>query len=100
MLYLALALWGAVHPMLHLAGWTGANGWGLAGLWAARQANAATSALAWEVAIAGIALTVWVIAETWVRRNWLALVAIPVSFGIGIGCGLPLYLYLRTRPVR
>jgi len=51
------------------------------------------------VLIAGIALTVWVVAETTVRRNWLALIVLPVTLGIGISCGLPLYLYLRTRPV-
>ena len=46
-----------------------------------------------------LALTVWIVAEVSARRNWVALIAIPATFGIGVSCGLPLYLYLRTRPV-
>ena len=57
------------------------------------------STLIWEGDIAALTLTLWVLAETWVRRNWLALVAIPATFCIGVSCGLPLYLFLRTRPV-
>jgi hypothetical protein len=47
--------------------------------------------------IAAIALTVWIIAETGVRKNWLALWGIPATWCIGVSCGLPLYLFLRTR---
>ena len=47
-----------------------------------------------------VTLTVWVIAEVAVRRNWLALIAIPATFGIGVSCGLPLYLFLRSAPVK
>ena len=50
------------------------------------------------VAIAAIALTVWVLAETISRRDWLGLVAIPATFLIGVSFGLPLYLFLRSRP--
>lgn len=56
-------------------------------------------AAAWNTLIAAAALAVWALAETWVRRNWLALVAIPATALAGPGCGLPLYLFLRTRPV-
>ena len=49
--------------------------------------------------IAAIALTVFVISEVSVRRNWIALWAIPATFCIGVSCGLPLYLFLRTRPI-
>ncbi|PQO21975.1 K+-transporting ATPase, A chain [Rhodobacteraceae bacterium WD3A24] len=100
LIYLALAIWGAVHPMYHFVLWFRAEGWSLAGLAAGWQANAATTGLVWDLTIAATALTVWILAETWVRRNWLALIAIPATFGIGLSCGLPLYLFLRTRPVR
>ena len=61
--------------------------------------NAGSTGLVWDLTIAAIALTVWIVAETRVRRNWWALVAIPATFGIGVSCGLPLYLFLRTRVV-
>jgi hypothetical protein len=41
-----------------------------------------------------------VLAETLVRKNWEALLAIPATFMIGVSCGLPLYLFLRSRSVR
>lgn len=97
--YLALAVWGAVHPMWWFATWLRENGpspWGMFDAW---QANAATTGLLWDLAIAATALTVWIVAEVTARRNWIALVAIPATVGIGLSCGLPLYLFLRTRPV-
>lgn len=58
------------------------------------------SPLAYEFWVAAVALTVWIVAETWVRRNWVALIAVPATFVIGVGCGLPLYLFFRTAAVR
>ncbi|WP_417526188.1 DUF2834 domain-containing protein [Marinovum sp.] len=98
-LYLALALWGALHPMAYFLGWFAGNGFDLAGLVAAWHANAATSGLVWDLTIAALALTLWVLAEVSVRRNWEALLAIPATFLIGLSCGLPLYLFLRSRPI-
>lgn len=97
--YLGLAIWGAIHPMYYFISWFLENGWSLMAMVDAWHANLATSGLVWDLTIAAIALTVFVLAETWVRRNWLALVAIPATFCIGVSCGLPLYLFLRTRPV-
>ena len=97
--YAAMALWGAIHPMAWFIAYMRDTGTGLAGLVAAWHANASTTGLTWDLTIAAAALTVWIVAETRVRHNWTALVAIPVTFGIGLGCGLPLYLFLRTRPV-
>ncbi|MDA8747186.1 DUF2834 domain-containing protein [Litoreibacter sp.] len=99
MIYLALAVWGTIHPMSWFLAWFNENGYSLSGMVAAWHANAASSGLVWDLTIAAIALTVWIIAEVWVRRNWVALVAIPATFCIGVSCGLPLYLFLRTRPV-
>ncbi len=97
--YLGLAVWGAIHPMSYFVAWFQTNGWSLMAMVDAWHVNAATSGLVWDLTIAAVALTVWILAETWVRRNWLALIAIPATFGIGLSCGLPLYLFLRTRPV-
>lgn len=99
MIYLALAVWGAIHPMYYFVQWFAANGVDLNGMVTAWHANAASSGLVWDLTIAAITLTVWIVAEVAVRRNWLALIAIPATFGIGVSCGLPLYLFLRTRPV-
>lgn len=98
-IYLGLAIWGAIHPMYWFVTFFQANGWSLAALIDSWYVNAGTTGLVWDLTIAAIALTVWIIAEVWVRRNWLALVAIPAIFCIGVSCGLPLYLWLRTRPV-
>lgn len=97
--YLVFAVAGAVLPLAHWMKWLGTPGAGLGSLFAAWFANDAVAGLAWDVMIAGTAFGVWVVAETVVRRNWIALAAIPVTLGIGLGCGLPLYLFLRTRPV-
>lgn len=97
MLYLALAIWGAIHPMSLIVAHMRVEGTGLEGVTDTWFANAATSGLAWDLVIAAIALTVWILAETWVRKNWLALLAVPATFLIGVSCGLPLYLFLRTR---
>lgn len=99
LLYLALAIWGAVHPMYWFVTHMRAEGTGLSGLISAWHANASTTGLTWDLTIAAIALTVWIVAEVRVRQNWTALAAIPATFCIGLSCGLPLYLFLRTRPV-
>ncbi|MBT8459252.1 MAG: DUF2834 domain-containing protein [Boseongicola sp.] len=97
MTYLALAIWGAIHPMYYFVAYMRDTGTGLGGLIDAWYVNASTHGLVWDLTIAAIALTVWIIAETAVRKNWLALVAIPATYCIGVSCGLPLYLFLRTR---
>lgn len=99
LIYLALAIWGAIHPMYYFISWFNENGYDIMAMVDAWHTNAATSGLTWDLTIAAVALTVWVIAETWVRKNWIALVAIPATFGIGVSCGLPLYLFLRAKPV-
>ncbi|GGM01292.1 DUF2834 domain-containing protein [Pseudooceanicola nanhaiensis] len=99
LLFLALAIWGAVHPMAYFVSWFSENGWSLGAMLEAWHANAATSGLVWDLTIAAITLTVWILAEVSARRNWSALLAIPATFLIGVSCGLPLYLFLRTRPV-
>ncbi|NDV98968.1 DUF2834 domain-containing protein [Salipiger sp. PrR002] len=98
-LWLALALWRAVHPMVHMLGWLAGNDWSLPGMIAAWQANGAVTGLSWDLVITAITLTLWILAEVAVRRNWSALLAIPATFLIGVSCGLPLYLWFRSRPI-
>jgi hypothetical protein len=100
MIYLALAVWGAIHPMYYFVQWFQENTWDIMAMVDAWHANAASSGLVWDLTIAAIALTVWISVEVSTRRNWTALIAIPATFCIGVSCGLPLYLFLRTAPVR
>lgn len=96
-LFLALAIWGAIHPMYYFVQWFGQNGFDLMGMVDAWHVNPASSGLVWDLTIAALALTVWVIWETMHQRDWLRLLAIPATFCIGVSCGLPLYLFLRMR---
>jgi hypothetical protein len=98
--FLGLAVWGAIHPMYWFVTHMRETGTGLRGLIDAWYVNASTTGLTWDLTIAAVALTVWVLAETSVRKNWEALLAIPATFMIGVSCGLPLYLFLRSRSVR
>ena len=97
LIWLALALWGAIHPMYWFVTYMMETGTGLSGLIDAWYVNASTTGLTWDLTIAAVTLTAWVIAETARSRDWLRLLAIPATFCIGVSCGLPLYLYLRDR---
>lgn len=96
-LWLALAVWGAIHPMYWFVTFMNETGTGLSGLIDAWYVNASTTGLTWDLTIAAVTLTIWVIAETVTRKAWLGLIAIPATFCIGVSCGLPLYLFLRSR---
>ena len=98
MLYLALAIWGTIHPMYWFITWFMQNEWSLMAMVDAWHVNAATSGLVWDLTIAAIALTVFVLVETWQKRRFAGLLAIPATFCIGVSCGVPLYLFLRSRP--
>lgn len=93
--WLILAIWGAIHPMYYFVSYMRETGTGLSGLIDAWYVNASTHGLVWDLTIAAIALTVWVVAESLRHRNWRGLIAIPATFCIGVSCGLPLYLFLR-----
>lgn len=95
--FLAIAVWGAIHPMYYFITWFNANGYDLMAMVDAWHANAASSGLVWDLTIAAVALTVWILFEVIQRRMWIGLIAIPATFGIGVSCGLPLYLFLRMR---
>ena len=97
-LYLALAIWGTIHPMWYFVTWFQAEGWSIMHMVDAWHANAASSGLVWDLTVAAVTLTIWILVETISQRNWRGLIAIPATFCIGVSCGLPLYLLLRSRP--
>ncbi len=94
-LFAALAVWGAIHPMYYFVQWFQANGYDIMAMVDAWHANAASSGLVWDLTIAAIVLTVWVIYETLKTRQFIRLIAIPATFCIGVSCGLPLYIFIR-----
>lgn len=96
MIWLALAVWGAIHPMYYFVQWFQTNGWDLMAMVDAWHANAASSGLVWDLTIAAVTLTIWVIVEAVQTKHWTRLLAIPATYCIGVSCGLPLYLYLRS----
>ena len=83
--------------MAYFLQWFNENGYDIMAMVDAWHTNAASSGLVWDLTIAAVALTVWIIWETTKRRDRLALIAIPAIFCIGVSCGLPLYLFLRMR---
>jgi hypothetical protein len=96
--FLALAIWGAIHPMYYFIQWFNQNSYDLMAMVDAWHANAATSGLVWDLTIAAVTLTIWIVYEVIRDRRWAGLIAIPATFCIGVSCGLPLYLYLRSKP--
>ena len=60
-LWLALAIWGAIHPMAWFLRYMRETGTGLTGLISAWYVNASTTGLTWDLTIAAIALTVWIL---------------------------------------
>lgn len=99
-LWLGLAVWGALHPWIWIGRWLSETGGGAFDLLAHWGADAASRGLGLNLMITGAALISFVLAETLVRKNWEALLAIPATLLLGPACGLPLYLFLRAAPIR
>lgn len=97
--YLILAVIGAVWPMWHFMAYLGGAGGSLPGMINLWTANDAVTGLTLDLLISGTVLIIWCIAETLVRKNWIAFVAVPATILVGVSFGFPLYLFLRTRPV-
>ena len=95
--FLALAIWGSIHPMYWFVTWFNENGWELGPLIDSWYVNAGTTGLVWDLTIAAVALTVWIIWEAIQTRDWLRLLAVPTIYCIGVSCGLPFYIWLRLR---
>ncbi|MEM8979414.1 MAG: DUF2834 domain-containing protein [Pseudomonadota bacterium] len=98
--FLALAIWGAIHPMYYFVAYMGETGTGLGGLIDAWYVNASTTGLVWDLTIAALALTLWVLYDALRQRAWIFLIAIPATFCIGVSCGLPLFAFLKLHRMR
>ena len=96
-IFLLLAIVGAIVPMFYFVSWFNEFGWSLGAMVEAWNVNDATTGLVYDLTIAAVALTLFVIWETAGNRRWINLLAIPATFCIGVSCGLPLYLWLRSR---
>lgn len=97
--FLILAIAGAIVPLWFFVGWLQTNGFDLGELQAAWRVNDATRGLVWELIISAIALSVFIISETVVRRDYWVLLCIPATLCVGVSFGFPLYLFLRSRPI-
>lgn len=101
MIYLALAVAGTALPLWRIISSQARTDWAM--LWQLTEWRAFADSyyltIQWEPVLVALTLSVWILAEVAVRRNWSALWAIPATWAIGVSCGLPLYLFLRTRPV-
>ncbi|MEM7271330.1 MAG: DUF2834 domain-containing protein [Pseudomonadota bacterium] len=95
--FLLLAVIGAILPMYYFIRWFEEFGYDLGLMVEAWNVNDATTGLVYDLTVAAVALLIWIIWETMKSRAWLNLIAIPATFCIGVSCGLPLYLYLRSR---
>ncbi len=98
-IFLLLAIVGAVWPMYHFLTYLFSEGGSFAGMLAEWTDGPAVTGMALDLTIAAVTLIIWALVETVTRKNWVALLAIPATLFIGVSCGLPLYLFLRTRPL-
>ena len=97
LLWLILCVAGIILPMRYFLPWLSANDWNVGAMIDAWHVNDAASGLVWDLTVAAITLTVWIVWDCRARRDWLGLVAIPATYFIGVSLGLPLYLFLRSR---
>ncbi|WP_184011320.1 DUF2834 domain-containing protein [Rubricella aquisinus] len=95
--YLALFVIGTVLPMYYFISWFNEFGWSIMAMAEAWNVNDATTGLTYDLTVAAVTLTIFIIAEAVVRKDWLSLIAIPATYCIGVSAGLPLYLFLRSR---
>lgn len=100
LIYLCLAVVGTVVPMLHYLPWARQYGFDPGLLVATWKANPASTALYYDILISAIVLNVWIVAETYVRKDYWVLICLPLTYLVGVSCGLPLFLFLRSRSVR
>ena len=99
MIYMALAIIGTIVPMMHFMPWIQENGIDVQALVLALKINSATTGLYYNLLISAVAFNIWILAETYVRKDYWVLICLPATYLIGVSCGLPLFLFLRTRPV-
>ncbi len=98
-IYLLLTIIGTIIPMMFFGPWISENGFELSALVAAWKVSPATTGLYYDMLITAIALNIWILVETYIRKDYWVLICLPATYLIGVSCGLPLFLFLRSRPV-
>lgn len=98
MVWLAMAIIGAILPWIYFGSWLTANDWNLGLMLDVWNATDAGTGLVYDLTWSWIVIVVWCLVESIPRRDWLSLIVIPVGTLIGVSCALPLYLFLRSRP--
>ena len=99
LIYLAMAIIGTIVPMMYFVPWMQQNGADLSALISAWKATPTTTGLYYDMLIAAISLNLWIVVETYIRKDYWVLICLPATYLIGVSCGLPLFLFLRSRPV-
>ena len=97
LVWLALCVLGVVLPFRYFLAWFAQNGVDIGGMVDAWHANDASSGLVWDLTVAALALTVWIVSDAVTRRDWLLLASVPATYLVGVSLGLPLHLFLRSR---
>ncbi|MEM6663536.1 MAG: DUF2834 domain-containing protein [Pseudomonadota bacterium] len=96
--YLLLAIIGAILPWAYFATWFSINGWSLPGMVDAWNVSAATTGLVYDLTVAYVALVIWCVYESAMAKRWFDMIIVPVAgIAIGVSCALPLFLFLRSR---
>ncbi|SIS63886.1 DUF2834 domain-containing protein [Phaeovulum vinaykumarii] len=98
-LYLSLSVLGAALTLPHFVAYLWMNGWDWRDMIAAWFQNSSVRGVTFDVLVAAVTASIWIVADTTLRRAPRGLWALPVIWGVGLGCGLPLYLYIRSRPL-
>ncbi len=98
-IYLVLTVIALAFPVRRMISWLTEHGVDFELLIAELTINDPARSVTGAVLIASAAVVVFVIGEAPVRRDWLAMICVPVTLIFGVAVGLPLYLYLRLRPI-
>ena len=98
-LYLLLTLAALAFPVRRFVLWFWENGLDFQKLVDALLASDPARGVTMAVLIASFATLIFIIGETFVRRDWWSLICVPVTLLFGVAVGLPLYLYMRLRPI-
>ncbi|MEM0988991.1 MAG: DUF2834 domain-containing protein [Pseudomonadota bacterium] len=99
-LYLVLMLVALAFPVRRLANWIQEYGLDYQLMAQALTVNDPARSLTGAIFVTSLAALVFMVGEAFTRRDWLSLIAVPVTLTLGVAVGLPLYLFLRLRTLR
>jgi hypothetical protein len=97
-LYLLLAVAGAIIPWIYFGRWLWENSFDLGLMLEVWNATDAGTGLVYDLTWSWLVLVIWMLIESIPRRDWKSLWVIPAGFAVGVSFALPLYLFLRSRP--